>query len=509
MNKAKLEACFADRRWRLRNLYHIINEQGQHVKFVPNEGQERFLDNMHNLNVILKARQLGYSTIIQLLMLDACLFNSNVNAAVIAQSLNDAEEIFRTKIKYPYDHLPEELRKLLPTVSDSKKMLELGNGSKIRVGTSLRGATINWLHISEYGKICAKFPERAREIRTGALNTVHMGQAIFIESTAEGREGDFYEICKLAEDHQLQGKPLTPLDFKFHFHPWWGDQRYRLRDDGVVIPARLEKYFQQLELKDGVCLDYDQMIWYVKKEAIQREEMKREYPSTAREAFEQSMEGAYFAAQMARAREEGRIDLVPHRKDLPVDTYWDLGISKTDKQVIWFGQDDGMMTNFIDYYENSGEHFPHYAQYLQGKDYNYGRHFMPHDATNKDKRHPGSVYEDACKLLKGEVYVVPRVPVKQTAINAARIALERVRIDESKCAQGIKHLDSYRKEWNDVLGTWRDKPRHDDASHGADGFMTFAMAKLTYENEYEIDEYDGIGDTGGYDGSGRSEVSGY
>lgn len=50
----------------------------------------------------------------------------------------------------------------------------------------MRSGTLNYLHISEYGKICAKFPDKAREIRTGALNTIQAGQIAWIESTAEG-----------------------------------------------------------------------------------------------------------------------------------------------------------------------------------------------------------------------------------------------------------------------------------------------------------------------------------
>lgn len=493
-----------NRRWRLRNLYYIINERGERVKFTPNELQEKFLDEMHNLNCILKARQLGYSTVIQLLMLDACVFNSNVSAGVIAQSLPDAEEIFRSKIKFPYENLPEEILARVKPTGDSKKALELSNGSQIRVGTSLRGATLTWLHISEYGKICAKLPERAKEIRTGALNTVHVGQALFVESTAEGREGDFYEMCKMAEDMQLQSKSLSPLDFKFHFAPWWKDKKYQLQEP-VVIPERLAAYFHKLEVEDKIHLTDAQKSWYVKKEATQREEMKREFPSTSKEAFEQSMEGAYFATQMAKAREEGRIGFVKYRPDLPVNTFWDLGISKTDKQVIWFHQQQGLKECFIDYYENSGEHFPHYAEHLQGKKYIYGKHYMPHDATNRDKRQPGSVYEDAVKLLTGEVYRVPRVPVKQSAINAARNVLGSCWFDEQKCERGIKCLDSYRKEWNEELGAWRETHRHDWASHGADGFMTFALAKITYENEDD----DSDGDNSGYGDSGRSSIGGY
>lgn len=54
------------------------------------------------------------------------------------------------------------------------------------------------LHISEYGKICNKYPDKAREIQTGALNTVAPESEVFIESTAEGNSGYFYDMSMRA-----------------------------------------------------------------------------------------------------------------------------------------------------------------------------------------------------------------------------------------------------------------------------------------------------------------------
>ena len=50
-----------DRKWRLNHLYSIVDKHGQIIKFTLNPAQERLLDNLHYLNVILKARQLGFS----------------------------------------------------------------------------------------------------------------------------------------------------------------------------------------------------------------------------------------------------------------------------------------------------------------------------------------------------------------------------------------------------------------------------------------------------------------
>jgi hypothetical protein len=170
----------ANRRWRLANLYHIIDKDGRRAPFRPNWAQEALLDELHYQNVILKARQLGFTTFIQLYMLDACLFNSNIRAGTIAHKLDDAKTIFRDKVKYPYDNLPEQLKAARPIIKDSADELLFDNNSSIRVGTSMRSGTLQFLHIGEYGKLCAQFPDKAREVRTGALNTVQAGQVVFL-----------------------------------------------------------------------------------------------------------------------------------------------------------------------------------------------------------------------------------------------------------------------------------------------------------------------------------------
>jgi hypothetical protein len=57
---------------RVSNLYWITDETGREVKFEPNPAQLQFLDDVHALNIILKARQLGFTTLCCLIYLDAC-----------------------------------------------------------------------------------------------------------------------------------------------------------------------------------------------------------------------------------------------------------------------------------------------------------------------------------------------------------------------------------------------------------------------------------------------------
>lgn len=468
-----LEDKWADPRWRLNNLYKIKDKQGRAVDFRLNAAQEELFNSLHYLNVILKARQMGFTTFIQLFMLDACVFNSNTAAGVVAHTREDAEAFFKDKIKFAYDNLDPEIRRVVTSTQDSAKSLAFSNGSSIRVGTSLRSGTFQYLHVSEFGKLCARFPDKAREVVTGALNTIQAGQFAFIESTAEGTEGAFFDMCDRAQKATLQGKPLTAMDFKFHFHPWWGEPGYTL-DAPIVLTKEQDAYFQKLADENDIHLTDGQEAWYVKKLESQGEDMKREFPSTPEEAFAAAIEGAYLSTQMATVRRQGRICRTPI-ESLPVDTFWDLGVN--DDMCIWFRQKVGPEHRFIDYYANSGEGLEHYARVLKERDYLYGVHHLPHDGDARRLSFKAqSVRQMLTELGVKPCVVVPRIATEKSGIEASRRYLSRVWIDEARCAQGIKCLDNYRKEWDEERGVWKDRPRHDAASHGYKAFETAAVA---------------------------------
>lgn len=470
--------------------YTIKDKAGAEIPFRMNDDQWDFLADRHGLDIVLKARQKGFTTVIQLDMLDDCLFIPNTAAGVIAHNLNDAKAFFRDKIKFAYDNLPPEFKAIVTAEQDSADSLRFSNGSSIRVGTSLRSGTLQRLHVSEYGKLCAKFPEKAVEVKSGAFNTVHVGQRIVVESTAEGQEGHFFEMCQVAQKLQQQGAALTALDFKFHFAPWWTSPEYAL-DADVVITDEMAEYFAKLAAK-GIALSREQKAWYVKKAIQQDDAMKREFPSTAEEAFEASVEGAYLSHQMMQVRREGRICQIPVIA-APVDTFWDLGIN--DDMVIWFRQTYGLQHRFIDYYANSGEGLEHYAGVLarkaQERGWNYGTHNLPHDARQRRLGlRTDTVEEMAQSIGIKPLHVVPVVASDQAGIEASRRYIRQCWFDETHTAEGIKCLDNFRKEWDDERGVYKNKYRHDKASHGYKAFETAARAPNDYDDN--DDEWSGL-----------------
>lgn len=461
-----------DKRARLSDgFYKIKGKDGKVVPFRMNADQARFLDERHGMDVILKARQKGFTTVIQLDMLDDCLFIPNTAAGVIAHNLNDAKAFFADKIKFAYDNLPAEFKRVVSAEQDAADSMKFSNGSSIRVGTSLRSGTLQRLHVSEYGKLCAKYPEKAREVRTGAFNTVDAGQSITVESTAEGQAGDFFDMCQTAQARQLRGEALTGLDFKFHFAPWHTSPEYSL-DANVTITSEMAEYFDKLE-SEGVKLTGGQKAWYVKKAEQQGDDVKREYPSTPKESFEIAIEGAYFAPQMVAMRKQQRICRIPIL-DKPVYTTWDLGMN--DYTAIVFWQDLGMERRAIDYYENNGEGWGHYARVLNERGYDYQRHFLPHDAA---QRRMGQVVTTARDEAEAaglcNVEVLGRIATERDGIDASRAFMPNVYIDEVRAARLIQCLDSYRREWDDKRGVFKDHPLHDEFSHGYKAFEGAAI----------------------------------
>lgn len=461
----------ADRNWRLRNLYYIKDKYGNRCLFEPNWAQQQ-LASPHYLNIVLKARQLGITTYHAILFLDTCLFNANVNAAIVADSKPVAKEIFIDKVKFAYDHLPDFVKQITRAHRDNMNEIRFSNGSVFRIATSLRGGTLQLLHITEFAKICVENPKKANEIISGALNAVQSGQFVCIESTARGRGGHFYDLCRVAQRLQDQGTQLSKLDWKIWFFPWWKHPDYVLDSKNVLITKEYKDYFESLKAH-GIELSDHQKFWYIRKADTMGEFMKREYPSIPEEAFETANEGYYFAKQITKARQEQRICHLPYDENAKTYTAWDIGIG--DSCAIWVFQLVGKEVHCIDYYENSDEALAHYVQWLKKTGYSFDCHYLPHDAAAREKG-TGKSFADIARELGLNVSILKRQKNEIFGIECLRNNLKRFFFDRHKTEKGIKAVENFRKEWNEKLGCYRDRSYHDWASHGSKALIYAAEA---------------------------------
>ena len=252
----------------------------------------------------------------------------------------------------------------------------------------------------------------------------------------------------------------------FNFLPRGKNHAYQLHQHAKANP---EEWFAETLTVDDTGQAH--LAAAELKDGMSEEMVNQEYYCS----FEGVQFGAYYGKQLQQAENDKRIGNVPYETELGVETWWDLGIG--DSTAIWFTQSIGREIRVIDYYEASGEGFPHYAKVLQSKPYVYSQHHAPHDIEVRELGSGRSRKEVAANL--GIVFqVVPNIPIED-GIEAGRSILSRCWFDKVKCERGLNALASYHKDWDDKLKTWRSQPKHDWASHGADAFRYLAVGHKT------------------------------
>ncbi len=191
-------------------------------------------------------------------------------------------------------------------------------------------------------------------------------------------------------------------------------------------------------------------------------------------SFTLGVEGSYYAKYVQEARDEERIGNVPWNKQSRVYTAWDLGYG--DACAIIFYQLVGQEVHIIDYCENQGEGLPYYAGVLKDKPYIYADHFAPHDIESHAFS-SGMSAREVGSSLGIKFITLPTLKLRlEDGIEAVRGLFPRVWIDASKAKLLVKCLENYRKEFDMRLETYKERPRHDKYSHGADAMRYLAIA---------------------------------
>jgi hypothetical protein len=192
-------------------------------------------------------------------------------------------------------------------------------------------------------------------------------------------------------------------------------------------------------------------------------------------SFEASIIGAIYGVEMRLLTDAGRITKVECDNLFPVHTAWDLGYN--DATAIWWYQVVHGEIRVLDYHEAHGQPIIYYANQIKERPYEYGTHWLPHDARAKTLASGGkSIIEQLFdKLPKESFKIVPNLSL-QDGIQASRMALARTWFDAMKCSEGIECLRQYQREYDEDKKVFRDKPRHDWTSHGSDAFRMLAVA---------------------------------
>lgn len=184
--------------------------------------------------------------------------------------------------------------------------------------------------------------------------------------------------------------------------------------------------------------------------------------------------GAVYAKQIAKARDEGRITVVPYDPGSEVFTVWDLGFG--DATAIWWLQFVGRELRWIDFYENNGEQLGHYASVVKGKQYNYRRVpvFLPHDGGHGNIR--GDSVSKQLATLGLQNVVLEREQDITPGIELLRQTIAYSCFDAVNCKDGLHALENYAYEWDEDKSVFKGKPRHDWTSHASDAARYAAIA---------------------------------
>lgn len=254
------------------------------------------------------------------------------------------------------------------------------------------------------------------------------GHALFI-GTPQGKNA-LYEIWQRA----------------LHEPGLWGRQMYKASETGIFKPEDLK---------------------------IARSEMTpEEYEQEFECSFTAAIKGAYYAHYLAQAEAQKRVGEFPLDEGLPMVTSWDLGMA--DSTAIWFIQPrpNGSFL-WYDYYEAHGEGLEHYAKVLAKKDYYISQHIAPHDIRVRELG-TGKSRLEISRDMGIRFDIAPNIPIAD-GINAMRSIMSKSYWNLPLVQVGYDSLMHYRRDFNDKMGMFKDKPLHDTTSHAADAARYFAV----------------------------------
>lgn len=247
----------------------IVDKRGRLVPLNLNAVQKRFLRELQ-INpwvYVLKARQLGLTTVLAAHNFWKAAFTPNHHVAVIAHRTDSAQTIFEIYKRF-YDNLPDFLT--FPTDKANVRELRFFHGGLIRVMTAqsegIRGTTYHSLHCSEFA-----FWGDVEKSTRAAFQTAGPNAVIALETTANG----------LNHAHEL----WHSVESGFHkiFFPWSEEEAYRRKEKPKKVYPKLKVVAEEFEL-DTKQINWAQHIFATKCMGNWNSFLQ-EYPLSAEQAF--------------------------------------------------------------------------------------------------------------------------------------------------------------------------------------------------------------------------------
>lgn len=267
----------------IEKFFRIPDESGVDRPFLLRPEQERFDEERTLRDIILKARQLGFSSFVLALYLIRAMGMPNRRVAIISHERSATQRLLY-RIQYMVEHFQGATPKL--KYSTKNEMVFPRTGSMIFVGTAGAedfgvGDTITDLLCSELARW-----DNPKPLMAGLLQAVPPNGSVVVESTGRGTGNYHHRFCM----NSLQGKGA----YKTHFYPWNTCDKYR-----NAVPPGYE-FVPDPSLGEEELLgklDVGQLLWRrdrLVEMDFDLSDFQENYPLTLQECF-QSRGASYFS----------------------------------------------------------------------------------------------------------------------------------------------------------------------------------------------------------------------
>lgn len=290
----------------------------------------------------------------------------------------------------------------------------------------------------------------------------------------EGAKVSWWEEAQSASQYSIM--LLRPTMRRDDSEMWWSWNPQRPTDpvDLMLRGARVPSDAAVIET------NWRDNPWFPAALEQERLDMMRNQPHMYDHVWEGGyatvMEGAYYAAGINKAKQQGRIGRYPCDPLHTVRAFWDLGGSSahSDATAIWIAQFIGAEIRVLSYYEAVGQPATTHIQWMK-RHYPEAHCYLPHDAKPKHPVFEAS-WESALREAGFRVTVVPNQGAGAAAqrIDAGRRWIDSMYFNEAPTKPGLEALGFYHERIDQKRGIGLG-PEHDWSSHAADSFGLMAL----------------------------------
>lgn len=465
--------AYEEMRDRLNNNYFVKHEQtARPIRFRLEPFHEEALLRLFNgfkRQIVVKGRQVYFTTFSTVLMTDMCVSQADYSCTINNMTEADMHRTIHDKVHYVAKHSPAVADRMIDEkAAFTKDGMVFKNGSRILVTRSGRSHTSQFNLITEAAFTADTYPEKFMETYTGMIN----GSQFYInwmETSPYGAHNAFTELAKESSLREKAGL-LRSIDFPVLFIPWWKKPRNvatKVDTERTPVSGAFEEYFKKVEGETGTTLTDRQRAWYVGKWEVESRgswaQQAAEHPSTLAEALAHNAEVYIMQKEMNRAREEGRIRPIDYDPRLPTAVCWDFGggVSHSAWICLQRDPDHPRMFRLVASHQSRDQPLAELLSELDRHNYHVSQHFLPHDARAKGQvawkqtlARDTSIEEAFDELGRFNHIVIEKIANKKAGFDEAISFAGKVRFCDRKASSAIQSLEGVQREYdekNDVI----------------------------------------------------------